>query len=166
MEKSSVRPTGDVERVLRVHGNLLFRTSLIMLKNATDAEDVVQETLISYMKKAPEFENEEHEKAWLLTVATNKCRDMLRFQTRHPITDMEQMKEFMESDTSDTKDSGILEALMTLPEKFRIVLLLYYVEEYRMEEIAQIIGKSTSAVKMRLQKGRRLLEDAYRKEYL
>ena len=63
-------------------------------------------------------------------------------------------------------DSGILEALMTLPEKFRLVLILYYVEEYRIEEIAKIIGKTKSAVKMRLQKGRRLLEEIYRKEYM
>ena len=55
---------------------------------------------------------------------------------------------------------------MTLPEKFRMVLLLYYVEEYRIEDIAKIIGRTSSAVKMRLQKGRRLLEEAYRKECL
>ena len=50
---------------------------------------------------------------------------------------------------------------MDLPEKFRIVLTLYYVEEYKVEEIAKIIGKTQSAVKMRLQKGRRLLKEKY-----
>ena len=166
MTKSSVRPTGDVEKVLRVHGNLLFRTSLILLGNAQDAEDVMQETMISYMQKAPFFESEEHEKAWLLTVLTNKCRDLQRFRMRHPATDIEEIKEFIGNDDESAKESGILEALMTLPEKFRTVLVLYYVEGYRTEEIAKIIGKSTSAVKMRLQKGRRLLEDIYRREYL
>lgn len=164
MTKSSVRPTGDVEKVLRIHGNLLFRTGLIMLGNAQDAEDAVQETVISYMQKAPVFESEEHEKAWLLTVLTNKCRDMQRFRMRHPVTDIEELKEFLGDE--EEKESGILEALMTLPEKFRMVLVLYYVEGYRTEEIAKIIGKSTSAVKMRLQKGRRLLEDVYRREYM
>lgn len=53
---------------------------------------------------------------------------------------------------------------MTLPDKFRTVLVLYYVEEYRIEEIAKIIGRTNSAVKMRLQKGRRLLREAYEKE--
>ena len=55
---------------------------------------------------------------------------------------------------------------MQVPPRFRVVLLLYYVEEYPMEDIARIIGRSVSAVKMRLQKGRRLLEEIYRKEYL
>lgn len=166
MTKSSVRPTGDVEKVLRIHGNLLFRTSLIILGSAQDAEDVVQETMISYMQKAPDFENEEHEKAWLLTVLTNKCKDLQRLRMRHPVTDIEEIKAFVGSEEEGAKDSGILEALMTLPEKFRMVLVLYYVEGYRTEEIAKIIGKSTSAVKMRLQKGRRLLEEVYRREYM
>ena len=56
--------------------------------------------------------------------------------------------------------------LMQLPEKFKTVLLLHYVEEYKVEEIARIIGKTPSAVKMRLQKGRKLLEEKYRKEFL
>lgn len=169
MQKSSVRPTGDVEHVLRIHGNLLFRTSLIILGNAQDAEDVVQEVMITYLQKAPVFADEEHKKAWLLTVLTNKCKDVQRFRMRHPMTDIEEIKEFISSDKTDeevTGGSGILEALMTLPEKFRMVLVLYYVEGYRTEEIAAIIGKSASAVKMRLQKGRRLLEDVYRREYM
>ena len=166
MQNSSVRPTDDIERVLRVYGNLLFRTSLMILGNASDAEDVVQETMIKYMQKAPKFESDDHEKAWLLTVATNKCKDLLRFRMRHPVADIEQINEFIRDNDGEAKDSGILEALMLLPEKFRIVLLLYYVEEYRTEDIAKIIGKSASAVKMRLQKGRRLLEEIYRKDYL
>ena len=76
--------------------------------------------------------------------------------------DMESICEFIQ----DPSDSGILEALMTLPEKFRIVLVLYYVEQYKTDEIAEMIGKSASAVKMRLQKGRRLLKEVYRKEYM
>ena len=78
------------------------------------------------------------------------------------MVDIEEIKEF----AMENSDSGILEALMTLPEKFRTVLVLYYVEEYSMEEIAGVIGRTASAVKMRLQKGRRLLEETYRKEYM
>lgn len=162
MEKSLARPAGDVESVVRTYGNMLFRLCLITLGNVSDAEDVIQETMVTYMQKKPEFLDAEHEKAWLITVATNKCKDLLRFRARHPMIDLEQIQEF----TVEKSDSGILEALMTLPEKFRMVLILYYVEEYRIEEIAKVIGKTPSAVKMRLQKGRKLLEKAYRKEYM
>ena len=118
--------------------------------------------MIKYLQKKPNFTNSEHEKAWLITVASNKCRDILRFKKRHPIIDISEINEC----TNDTSDSGILEALMTLPEKYRVVLMLYYVEEYNIDMIAQVIGKTASAVKMRLQKGRRLLEEAYRKGWL
>ena len=162
MEKSLARPAGDVERVVHTYGNMLFRLCLITLGSASDAEDVIQETMITYLRKKPEFKDAEHEKAWLITVASNKCKDLLRFRARHPMIDLEQIQEFAAEDS----DSGILEALMTLPEKFRIVLILYYVEEYRIEEIAKMIGKTPSAVKMRLQKGRSLLGKVYRKEYM
>ena len=162
MEKSLARPAGDVERVVHTYGNMLFRLCLITLGNASDAEDVIQETMITYLQKKSEFKDAEHEKAWLITVASNKCKDLLRFRARHPMIDLEQIQEFAAEDS----DSGILEALMTLPEKFRIVLILYYVEEYRIEDIAKVIGKTPSAVKMRLQKGRGLLEKVYRKEYM
>lgn len=165
MKNTSVRPADDVERVIHTYGNTLFRLCLILLGNATDAEDAVQETLIKYLQKASAFENAEHEKAWLIRVATNKCKDVLRFKRRHPAADIDEIAEVTEF-TKDASNSGILEMLMTLPDKFRTVLILYYVEEFSVAEISRIIGKTESAVKMRLKKGRRLLGEAYRKEYL
>lgn len=152
----------EIEKIMDDYGNTLFRICLIMLGNSHDAEDAVQETLIKYLQKTPDFNDKEHEKAWLIKVASNKCKDMLRFRARHATIDIESICEFMQ----DSSDSGILEALMTLPEKFRIILVLYYVEQYKTDEIAKMIGKSSSAVKMRLQKGRRLLKEIYRKEYM
>ena len=118
--------------------------------------------MIQYYRKAPAFADEEHEKAWLITVATNKCRDMLRFRARHPQLDTD----FLPDTLPESPDSGILDALASLPEKYRLVLTLHYIEEYAIAEIAKIIRKSPSAVKMRLMRGRKLLEEIYRKEYL
>lgn len=152
----------DIETIINQYGDMLYRLSLVMLKNEGDAEDAVQETIIKYAQKAPSFENAEHEKAWLIRVATNQCRDMLRFRVRHPQVDDDGLSKII----CDSSDSGIMEALTALPEKFRIVLTLCYVEDYRIEDIAKIIKRSSSAVKMRLQKGRKLLEKIYREEYL
>ena len=159
MQHQSVRVADGLEEVMKLYGNMLFRLCLLTLGNASDAEDVVQDTFLKYLQKAPVFENTEHEKAWLITVAVNRCRDMLRFKQRHPVVNIEEILEL----TQDVSDSGILDALMTLPDKFRTVLFLHYVEEYNIAEIAGMIGKTKSAVKMRLQKGRRLLEEAYRR---
>ena len=76
------------------------------------------------------------------------------------MVDIEQVKEFVKNES----DTEIIDALMTLPEKYKIVLMLHYVEEYSTKEIAEMIGKTSSAVKMRLQKGRALLKAAYGKE--
>jgi len=162
MKNTSVGTVDDIGRVMNTYGNMLFRLCLITLGNSSDAEDAVQETLIKYLRKAPEFENDQHEKAWLIKVATNKCKDTLRFKNRRQLVNIDEINEF----TKDDLDSGIIEVLMTLPDKFRTVLILYYVEEYSIKDIARVIGRTASAVKMRLKKGRRLLEEAYRKEYL
>ena len=162
MNDSSARPADAIETVIRTYGNTLYRLCFVMLGSESDAEDAVQEAFIKYLQKAPQFKSTDHEKAWLITVATNQCRDILRFRKRHPQID----SEYLQGLSICSSDSGILEALVTLPEKFRLVLALYYVEEYRIDEIARMIGKTPSAVKMRLQKGRKLLEEVYRKEYL
>lgn len=162
MQNPSARPADEVEAVVHTYGDILFRICLVMLGNESDAEDAVQDTILRFLQKAPPFDSAEHKKAWLIRVAANRCRDMVRFWRRHPQIDLADLREAV----SEPESSGIMEALMALPEKFRIVLTLYYVEEYRTKEIAAIIGKSDSAVKMRLQKGRRLLEEEYRKEFL
>lgn len=166
MQNSSVRPTDVLERILSTYGNMLFRYALIMLGSAEDAEDVIQDILLKYWQKSPGFKDKDHEKAWLLTVTANRCRDILRFRKRHLVVDIESIRELTSEVSEVTSDSGILEALMTLPDKYKQVLYLYYVEEYRVEDIAGMIGRTSSAVKMRLKKGRQLLEEKYRKEYM
>lgn len=162
MNHTSAWPTGEIEAIIEKYGDMLYRLSVIMLKNDSDAEDVVQETIIKFYQNAPAFADSEHEKAWLTKVATNKCRDLLRFRQRHPQVDDASLEKI----ACHSSESGILEALTALPEKYRLALTLYYVEEYRIADIAKMINRTPSAVKMRLQKGRKLLEEIYRKEYL
>jgi len=166
MQTSSVRPTDVLEEILENYGNMLFRYALLMLGDTSESEDVVQDTLLTYWQKAPEFRDKDHEKAWLLTVTANRCKDLLRKRMRRGETSLECITELRDAATETTEDSGILEALMRLPEKYKKVLYLYYVEEYRVEDIAGIIGKTASAVKMRLKKGRQLLREEYRKEFM
>ena len=166
MQNSSVRPTDVLEEVLEQYGNMLFRYALMMLGTVQDAEDVVQDTLLIYWQKAPEFKNKDHEKAWLLTVTANRCRDLLRKRQRRGETLFDSVTEVTDIVMETAEGSGILEALMHLPEKYKKVLYLYYVEEYRIEDIAGIIRKTSSAVKMRLKKGRQLLKEHYRKEFM
>lgn len=160
MDNTPVRPDGEIERIVDEYASELFRLCLVMLKNTHDAEDAVQDTLLSYLQRAPEFESRESERSWLLTVAANRCRDSLRRAKRHPSVSMDELTELGATD----EHALVLDALMALPEKFRLVLTLHYVEVYSTSEIAGMIGRTPSAVKMRLQKGRRLLEYTLGKE--
>lgn len=151
-----------LKNAMEKYGDMIFRICLFTLKNHADAEDAVQETFIIYFRKSPDFKSHEHEKAWLISVAMNKCKDILRFNKRHRT----EPEELLSGYVQDEESTHILDALMRVPEKFRIVLTLHYIEGYKINEIAEIIKKSPSAVKMRLSKGRTLLAEIYQKEFL
>ena len=137
---------------------MLYRICLVSLGNAADAEDAVQDAFMKYIQKAPAFESSEHEKAWLIRVAVNTCKDIIK--RRRPQVDIDTVRQ-----SAPQQESGeVMAALMTLPEKFRTVLVLHCVEGYSVAETAKMINKSPSAVKMRLQKARRLFEEAYGEE--
>lgn len=153
------RPLGITDAV-GVYGSMLYRVCLVSLGNSADAEDAVQDTFLKYIQKAPAFETGEHEKAWLIRVALNTCKDIIKH--RRPQVDIETVQLSTSEHSVPEQGSGeVMAALMSLPEKFRTVLILHCVEGYSVNETAKIIGKSPSAVKMRLQKGRKLFEEAY-----
>ena len=155
--------TADCAReAVETYGDMLYRICLVMLKNSADAEDAVQETFIIYIQRSPAFKSESHRKAWLITVATNKCRDMLRYRTRHKT----ESEELLNGYAIEKEESGILDALMELPEKYKTPLMLFYIDQYKLDEISDIMGISLSAAKMRLSRGRKLLKEKYRKEYM
>ncbi|MED3797366.1 RNA polymerase sigma factor [Lysinibacillus capsici] len=150
----------DIERIVDKYGNMLFRMCLVILCNENDAEDVVQDTFITYLTKSPPFNDSEHEKAWLITIATNRCKNMRRYNIIRKHMDINDLQLYCK----DVENYGLIEHLMRLPNKHKIVLLLYYVEGYKVDEIAKILGIATSAVKKRLQRGRELIREKYRKE--
>ena len=153
---------GCAREAVEKYGDMLYRICLVMLKNTADAEDAVQETFIKLVQRTVAFDSADHEKACLITVATNKCRDMLRYRQRHKT----ESEELLQGYFIEKNDSGILEALSELDEKYRLILVLYYVEDYKIDQISEITGISVSAVKMRLSRGRKLLKEKYRKEYV
>lgn len=150
----------DIERIVDKYGNMLFRMCLVILCNENDAEDVVQDTFITYLTKSTPFNDSEHEKAWLITIATNRCKNMRRYNIIRKHMDINDLQLYCKDD----ENYDLIEHLMRLPNKHKIVLLLYYVESYKVDEIAKILGITTSAVKKRLQRGRELIREKYRKE--
>lgn len=150
----------DIDRIVDTYGNMLFRICLVILCNESDAEDAVQDTFIKYLSKAPTFNDSEHEKAWFITVATNCCKNMRRYNIIRRHLDINDLQLYCKNE----ENYGLLEALMNLPHKQKVVLLLHYVEGYKVEEIAKVLNITVAAVKKRLQRGRELIRQNYREE--
>lgn len=142
----------EVDRILQVYGDMLYRTAYLLLGNPHDVQDALQETLLRYLEKAPAFVSSDHEKAWLLRVVSNCCKDYLRFRRRHSCLDLESIRECLPA-----QENTHLQELYALPAKWKTVLILHYFEGYSVKEIGEIRGLSESAVKKRLQRAREAL---------
>ena len=143
-----------IEYAVEKYSQMLFRICYSILCNKHDAEDALQETFLRYMTKAPLFNDSEHEKAWLIKVATNISKNMVRFNSRHAVENLDELRHIGISDD----DRDIFELIMRLPAKYKIVLDLYYIEGYKANEIADITNTSPVAVRKRLQYGRKMLK--------
>lgn len=150
----------DAERALEEYGNSLYRLCSVMTGNREDAQDAVQDCFLRYMTKAPDFNDSEHEKAWLIRVASNICHDILRHRKRASFVSLDEIRNLGASEDN----AQILGLLMALEEKYRIVMHLHYVEGYKTDELSALLGISSAAVKKRLQRGREALREIYEKE--
>ena len=136
----------------------LYAIAFNICRNQQDAEDVVQDTFIQYHTYKKEFDTEEHIRAWLIRVAINKAKNITRsFWHRNKCN----LEEYIETLTFETPESETLfDTVMKLPEKYRIVLHLFYYEDYSVREIAGILRITEANVKVRLSRGRRRLKEA------
>ncbi len=141
----------------------LFAVAFNICQNAQDAEDVIQDTFVQYYTTKKEYENEQHIRAWLIRVAVNKAKNVTRaFWRRNRVS----IEDYMETLVFETPESeNLFETVMKLPEKYRIVIHLYYYEDYSINEIADILKLSESNVKTRLSRGRVMLKNVLKEEW-
>lgn len=152
-----------VQELATLYQSNLFAVSFNICKNAQDAEDIVQDTFVQYYTTKKEFESEQHIRAWLIRVAVNKAKNVTRtFWRRNKIS----IEDYMETLVFETPEAeNLFETVMHLPEKYCIVIHLYYYEDYTVREIADILKLSESNVKIRLSRGRALLKEALKEEW-
>lgn len=148
----------SVQELVALYRNNLFAAAFHICKNAQDAEDVVQDTFIQYYTIKKEFDNEQHIRAWLIRVAINKAKNASRSFWRRNRLPLEDYMETLVFETPESAD--LFEVVMKLPKKYRIVIHLFYYEDYTVSEIANILKLSESNVKVRLSRGRGLLRNA------
>ncbi len=143
------------------YANKLYRLALVNVQNTTDAEDIVHDVFIKYFENLPDFKDRHHEEAWFVQVTVNACRDFLRkkaHRTHDNIDDMHHLK------SEEKEESSVMYSLSFVPERYRNVLVLHYLEDYSVAEVAKMTGLSQSAVKMRLSRGREHMKNIMERE--
>jgi RNA polymerase sigma-70 factor (ECF subfamily) len=133
---------------------MLFRISMIYLGNSEDAEEAMQEAFCKLLYKSPEFTDDEHEKAWLIRITANICKDMLRSAWFKRVTKMEDVEKYYDNPC----DTDVMNEILKLPVKYKTVIYMYYFEDYSVRQISKILKVKESAVKMRLKRGREILK--------
>lgn len=153
------KPQGDgFQRVYRQHADAVYRVCYGFMKNSADAEDAVQEAFLKFLRTDQSFESESHERAWLIVTASNICKNLLKSWTRQKREDVENTEELLPACNDREEISPVLEAVLSLPEKYKTVIYLYYYEEYSCREIASFMGKKESSIRSLLKRGRAVLE--------
>lgn len=152
-----------IQELFEKYQNNLYAVAFNVCRNAEDAEDVVQDTFIQYYSIRKQFDNEQHIRAWLIRVAINRAKNMNRtFWRKNKMS----LEDYMETLIFETPESGeLFEAVMNLPEKYRIVIHLFYYEDYSVREIAGILKLSEGNIKVRLSRARSLLKDKLQEEW-
>ena len=157
----SVSATERAGQLIDIYGNSILRLAYSYLHNLSDAEDILQDTLIQYLQAAPEFESPDNEKRWILKVASNISKNRIKYNSYRETDEL--MEELVAEDREDL--SVVWEAVKELPEKYREVIHLFYEEGLSTAEIAQILGRKEATVRSDLLRGREklriILKEAY-----
>lgn len=152
-----------VQELIGRYQDNLYAAAFSVCKNAEDARDVVQDTFIQYHTSNKDFENEQHIRAWLIRVAVNKAKNITMTFWRK---NRQSLDDYVETLTFETTQSrNLFETVMGLPEKYRIVIHLFYYEDYTIREIAEILRVSESNVKVRLTRARAMLRKILQEEW-
>lgn len=169
MTDISLNAKEDFEKVLNRYNKMIYRLAYARTGNIHDAEDILQEVFLRYVKSGMTFNDENHRKAWLLKVASNCSISLAASSWNKRRTDAdtengaaaeasssESISELAEKSEISNK---VRKAVLSLSEKYRTVVHLFYFEDMTVEEISKTMGITVSTVKTRLHRARKTLEE-------
>ncbi|MEG0570580.1 MAG: RNA polymerase sigma factor [Oscillospiraceae bacterium] len=154
MQQTLLRTNKEISEIYYRHINTVYRVCFMYVKNQYDTEDMVQTTFIKLMKSNKSFDNIEHEKAWLIVTASNTCKDFLKHSSRKNIA-IDDMSEIANEPSFEIDET--IKLILSLPEKIKETIYMYYYEGYKSFEIAKLLKKNESTIRGYLHKGRELL---------
>ena len=156
-----MRERRRAERLVNAYADLILRVAYTYLGSRADAEDVCQETLLRLLRRREPFESAEHERAWVVSVGANLCRDLLRRRSARPTLALEEVAEPVAPEPGHdlATTASVLRAVMRLPLAYREAIFLHYYENYSIREIARVCDCSEDAAAARLSRGRAKLRE-------
>ena len=165
IKQPEVRTESDYQQkaasLLDLYGNSILRLAYSYLHNLSDAEDILQDTLVQYLKTRPVLETPAHEKSWLLTVAANLSKNRISYNQIRQADELQE--ELVVEEREDL--SFVWEVVRELPEKYREVIHLFHYEDYSTTQIAKILGRKESTVRSDLRRGRQRLKEILKEAY-
>ena len=150
-----MRSEEEAARAIERYGDMVRRLCLVHLKNPADTEDIFQNVFLKYVLSPVVFESPEHEKAWLIRVTINACRDLVKSFFRSRTVPLEELLDQPAPLSEEHKE--VLEAVLALPQKYRDAVYLHYYEGYTAAEIGKLLGKNTNTVYTLLTRAREQL---------
>ena len=145
----------EAARAIERYGDMVRRLCLVHLKNPADTEDIFQNVFLKYVLSPVVFESPEHEKAWLIRVTINACRDLVKSFFRSRTVPLEELLDQPAPLLEEHRE--VLEAVLALPRKYRDAVYLHYYEGYTAAEIGKLLGKNTNTVYTLLTRAREQL---------
>ena len=152
-----MRSEQEVNRAVEQYADMVRRLCMIHLKNHADTEDIFQTVFLKYALSSVLFESAEHEKAWILRVTVNACKDLLKSFFRSRTVSLDDIMEQPAVMPQDHRE--VLEAVLSLPDKYKDAVYLHYYEGYTAPEISRILGKNVNTVYTILNRSKQLLRE-------
>lgn len=152
-----MRSEQEANRAIELYSDTVRRLCIVHLKNYADAEDIFQTVFLKYILSSVVFESDEHEKAWFIRVTINACKDLLKSFWRSRTVSIEELMD--QPAPIDAESKGVLEAVLSLPTKYRQVVYLHYYEGYTAPQIGRILGRNVNTVYILLTRSKKLLKD-------
>lgn len=147
--------TQQAERLAECYADAILRLSYTYLKNTDDAQDICQSVFVKLLTHPKNFDSPEHERSYVLRMAANACKDLLKSPWRKRKCSLDSC---LEIPAPETPDGSVLAAVNQLPTAYRSVIYLFYYEGYQAAEIGKILGLPTATVHTRLARGRKKLK--------
>ena len=150
---TALRTNASIENTLQKYADTVYRIAFARVGNAYDAEDIMQEVFLRFIRRKPSFENEEHEKAWFIKVTVNCSKSLLSSPWRRRVKSTDEPFPSLDTEKSET-----WYAVSTLSEKRRVIIHLFYYEDMSVADISKAMGISLSSVKTELHRARQQLK--------